>query len=164
VAGAQRRARLQAQAAMAALQSSQDRLRVATEFADVGLADLDLAAGRQHVSPIARMSGHLVEVAYNGRRGLEKARQLKPHVVLCDIGLPDLDGYAVARQLRRDASLSSALLVALTGYALPEDRRRALEAGFDRHLSKPPDPEAIAILLDEAPAPGPTGEETAPLH
>ncbi len=110
---------------------------------------------------ILRLSGHQAEVAYDGRRGLEIARALRPHVVLCDVGLPDLDGYAVARQLRREAALSSALLVALTGYALPEDRRRALEAGFDRHLSKPPDPEAIAALLDEAP--GPVDEEAAPL-
>jgi PAS domain S-box-containing protein len=90
------------------------------------------------------LSGHRVVVAYDGETGLAKARTFLPDVVVCDIGLPgQLDGYAVARALRRDARTASALLVALTGYAQPEDQRRALDAGFDVHLAKPPD---LAVL------------------
>ena len=59
-------------------------------------------------------------------------------MVLCDIGLPDVDGYEIARTLRADDALRSTRLVALSGYAQPEDKRRAREAGFDAHLSKPP--------------------------
>ncbi len=98
---------------------------------------------------ILELEGHRVAVAYDGPDGLEKARSFLPQVVLCDIGLPGLDGYGVARELRRDAALSSVFLVALTGYAQPEDQRRALEAGFDRHLAKPPDLEAIGRVLAE---------------
>jgi two-component system, chemotaxis family, CheB/CheR fusion protein len=82
------------------------------------------------------MSGHEVVVAHDGEEGLARARSLRPDVVLCDIGLPGLDGYEVARRIRADPS-PSPVLIALTGYALPEDQRRALEAGFDRHLAKP---------------------------
>ncbi|HET8541096.1 MAG TPA: MASE1 domain-containing protein [Anaeromyxobacter sp.] len=82
------------------------------------------------------LSGHEVFVAHDGQEGLARARSLRPEVVLCDIGLPGLDGYEVARRIRADPSLSP-LLVAVTGYALPEDQRKAREAGFDRHLAKP---------------------------
>jgi CheY-like chemotaxis protein len=70
-----------------------------------------------------------------------------PGVILCDVGLPDMDGYEVARMVRSDPVLSQVRLVALTGYAQPEDRRRALDAGFDDHLAKPPPPEELARVL-----------------
>ncbi len=89
------------------------------------------------------MRGHLVEVTHDGRRGIEKARAFRPDVVLCDIGLPEMDGYAVARAIRSDASVASTVLVALTGYALPDDQRRAAEAGFDAHVAKPASIEQI---------------------
>jgi CheY-like chemotaxis protein len=73
-----------------------------------------------------------VRIARDGRSGLELARELHPDVVLCDIGLPDMDGYEVARALRRDGALRATRLVAPSGYALPEDRQRAHDAGFDR--------------------------------
>ncbi len=81
--------------------------------------------------------GHEVRVAYDGPSGLETARVFRPECVLCDIGLPGMDGYEVARRLRADEDLRSAVLVALTGYALPEDQKRAAEAGFARHVAKP---------------------------
>ncbi|HEX9052839.1 MAG TPA: chemotaxis protein CheB [Anaeromyxobacter sp.] len=83
------------------------------------------------------LDGHEVFLAHDGPRGIERARELLPEVVLCDIGLPGMDGYAVAKALRGEPSLRDTLLVALTGYALPEDLRRAAEAGFDAHLTKP---------------------------
>jgi CheY-like chemotaxis protein len=83
------------------------------------------------------MAGHEVEVAYDGHEAVEKARAFRPDVALCDIGLPGMDGYAVARAISADPSLASTALVALTGSALPDDERRAAEAGFDAHLAKP---------------------------
>jgi CheY-like chemotaxis protein len=70
-----------------------------------------------------------------------------PEVVLCDIGLPGMDGYDVARTLRGDAAFKATHLVALSGYALPEDLQRASEAGFERHLAKPPSLEKLEELL-----------------
>jgi PAS domain S-box-containing protein len=98
------------------------------------------------------LSDHRVTVAYDGEAGVAKARELRPEVVLCDIGLPaGMDGYAVARSLRRDSRTTSAYLVALTGYAQPEDRHRALDAGFDTHLAKPLDLAELERLLAQAP-------------
>ncbi|HEY5284318.1 MAG TPA: hybrid sensor histidine kinase/response regulator, partial [Polyangia bacterium] len=94
---------------------------------------------------------HVVEVAYNGYEGLAKARQFQPEIVLCDIGLPGMDGFAVARAFRADETLKGAFLVALSGYALPEDLQRASEAGFAKHLAKPPSMEKIEDLLKNAP-------------
>jgi two-component system CheB/CheR fusion protein len=98
--------------------------------------------------------GHEVEVAYDGREGVEKARSFRPDVVLCDIGLPVLDGYAVARTIRSDPQLAPTYLVALSGYATPEDHRRALAAGFNRHLGKPAAAELIQEIVAETPVSG----------
>jgi len=71
--------------------------------------------------------------------------------VLCDIGLPDVDGYEVAQQIRADSTLKSAYLVALTGYGREEDRRRAAEAGFDYHVIKPVGKQQLDMLLADLP-------------
>jgi two-component system CheB/CheR fusion protein len=102
---------------------------------------------------------HDVEVVHDGRLGIERAREFRPDVVLCDIGLPGMDGYAVARALRADPAISTAFLVAVTGYASPEDARRAVGAGFDLHLGKPVPIEVLEEVLATAPAPG-----TAAMH
>jgi len=84
------------------------------------------------------LEGMEVTVALDGEAGLAAARRRPPDLVICDIGLPgDLDGYGVARAIRADLALRHTPLVALTGYAAPEDRARAREAGFDQHLGKP---------------------------
>jgi len=103
------------------------------------------------------MWNHEVEVAHDGREGVDKARAFQPDVVLCDIGLPGMDGYAVARALRSDPRLSSAFLVAVTGYASTEDARRAAGAGFDRHLGKPVPVEVLEEVLATAPLAPATG-------
>jgi CheY-like chemotaxis protein len=102
----------------------------------------------ESLAMLLELIGHEVEVAFDGAEGLAKARLLRPEVVLCDIGLPGMDGYAVARALRAAAETSSAFLIALTGYGQDDDRRRALEAGFDAHLVKPVDLEALRRLLE----------------
>jgi signal transduction histidine kinase len=82
--------------------------------------------------------GHVVESAHTGQAGLQLARTFLPELVLCDIGLSDgMNGYEVAKQLRQEPPISSAYLVALTGYGREEDQQRALSAGFDQHLTKP---------------------------
>ncbi|HEY3319847.1 MAG TPA: PAS domain S-box protein [Planctomycetota bacterium] len=92
--------------------------------------------------------GHEVELAHSGVEGVRKARDFQPDVVLCDIGLPgEMDGFAVAKALRQDSHLSSTYMIAMTGYGQEEDRRRTHEAGFDHHLTKPADPEALERLL-----------------
>jgi len=91
----------------------------------------------QTLAEILKVAGYRVRVALDGRSGIAAARQLEPGVVVCDIGLPDVDGYVVARTLRAEEALRSARLIALTGYAQPEDCARAREAGFDAHLAKP---------------------------
>ncbi|HEX4964325.1 MAG TPA: response regulator [Thermoanaerobaculia bacterium] len=99
---------------------------------------------------LLQLFGHEAEVAFDAASGLEKARSLRPDVVLCDIGLPGMDGYAVARALRAAPETRSAYLIALTGYGQDEDRRRAQEAGFDAHLTKPADIDALHRLLAAA--------------
>jgi CheY-like chemotaxis protein len=101
------------------------------------------------------LSGHEVETAADGIAALEKARGFCPDVVLCDLGLPGgLDGFAVAEEIRADPALGSPHLIALTGFGQAEDREQARAAGFDRHLTKPADPDALRRLLDELPARG----------
>jgi CheY-like chemotaxis protein len=95
-------------------------------------------------------SGHEVAVAYSGHDGVQAAEQYRPDVVLCDIGLPGLDGYSVAGELRRHPATAKARLIAVTGYGQEEDRRRARQAGFDHHLTKPVDPDALLELLARA--------------
>jgi two-component system CheB/CheR fusion protein len=100
------------------------------------------------------LGGHTVAVAYNGPEGLARAREFKPEVVFCDIGLPGMDGFEVARAFRADETLKNIVLVALSGYALPEDLQRAAEAGFQHHLVKPPNLEKLEQLLAKLPTAG----------
>ena len=97
---------------------------------------------------LLRLRTHEVEVVHDGPAALEAAASFRPEVVLLDIGLPGLDGYQVASELRQRPQTVKALLVALTGYGQEEDQRRAREVGFDHHLTKPVDPQAIYDLLD----------------
>ena len=91
--------------------------------------------------------GHEVVVAYDAAAALREAAGFKPDVGLLDIGMAGMDGYELARRLRGDRQLRRLFLVAITGWGQEEDRRRALSAGFDAHLTKPADPDAIAALL-----------------
>jgi ADP-ribose pyrophosphatase len=93
-------------------------------------------------------------VAHNGPAGIEAARAAPPDIVFCDIGLPGLDGYGVARCLRAEAWGPRVVLVAVTGYGREEDRRQAEAAGFDMHFVKPADPAAITRLFKDLSLPG----------
>ena len=98
---------------------------------------------------LLELSGHEVFVAENGFLGLEILKTARPDIALVDIGLPGMDGYEVARRFRAESDGDRVFLVALTGYGSSADRDRSRQAGFDLHLLKPVDPEALKSLLDE---------------
>ncbi|MGC4000272.1 MAG: PAS domain-containing protein [Anaeromyxobacter sp.] len=100
----------------------------------------------QSLAQVLEILGYEAEIAPDGPAALQKARAHAPDVVLCDIGLPGMSGYEVARALR-GGEAPGATLVAISGYALPEDRRAAAEAGFDQHLAKPARLEELERLL-----------------
>lgn len=96
---------------------------------------------------LLELDGHEVRIVRSGPDALQAAKDFLPEVVLCDIGLPGMDGYEVARALRRQSGNGKPLLVALTGYAAGADQERTAQAGFDHHLPKPPDLERLYQLL-----------------
>ncbi|HXG04329.1 MAG TPA: response regulator [Candidatus Binatia bacterium] len=106
----------------------------------------DNADARTTLQMLLELEGHRVRAAETGAEALQRATP-PLDVALIDIGLPDVDGYDVARRIRATPHGKSAYLIALTGYGQAEDRRRAEEAGFDTHLVKPVDPEALVSLL-----------------
>jgi two-component system, sensor histidine kinase len=106
---------------------------------------------RDSMREILEMWGHAAECAADGIEGLAKTLLFRPEAALVDLGLPRLDGFEFARQIRRQEGGAELFLVALSGYAQPADREAARDAGFDRHLVKPPDlSELERLLADEA--------------
>src|SRR5579883_2025757 len=101
----------------------------------------------QTLSMLMEISGHVVQLCYDGLSALKECETFLPEVVLLDIGLPGLDGLEVARRLRAMNLSPRPMLVALTGYGQAEDVRRSREAGFDHHLVKPADPQTLTALL-----------------
>lgn len=99
------------------------------------------------MADVLELMGHEAKATYDGTRAIEVAASFRPHAVLLDIGMPRLDGYAVAARLRAQPETHSTVLIALTGWGRGADRRRATEAGFDHHLTKPVDPAALQKLL-----------------
>jgi PAS domain S-box-containing protein len=100
-----------------------------------------------------RIMGGEIRAAYDGVEAVETAEAYRPDVVLLDIGLPRLSGYEVARRIRAQPWGKAVVLIALTGWGQDEDKRRSREAGFDHHLVKPVDPDALMRLLAEPPLP-----------
>ncbi len=99
------------------------------------------------LSALLQLRGHQVSVALSGSQALELLRSRGADIVLCDLGLPGMSGYDVARAVRADGGLRHLKLVALTGYGQPEDRKRSAEAGFDAHLVKPVELQALDGML-----------------
>ncbi len=116
----------------------------------------DNADAAETLLEVLKLWGHDALLARSGPEGLRRAKELSPEVVICDLGLPGMDGFTVARGLRAEPALTQAVLVALSGYALPADVQRAIEAGFDHHFAKPPDLGRLATLLAQLPAPPPS--------
>jgi PAS domain S-box-containing protein len=96
---------------------------------------------------LLRLQGHEVRVVHDGAAAMTVAPSYRPDVVFLDLGMPGMDGYEVARRLRKTPGLEKTVLAALTGWGQQEDRRRTAEAGFDHHLVKPPEPKAVEGLL-----------------
>lgn len=93
--------------------------------------------------------GHQCRCAISGEHALDEARAFVPDIVILDIGLPDLNGYEVARTLRQRHG-GAVYLAALTGWGQPEDRRRAIDAGFDQHIVKPATAQVLCELISAA--------------
>jgi CheY-like chemotaxis protein len=98
------------------------------------------------LAELVRLLGHDVDVAFDGLSAIAQARRTPPEVVLCDIGLPGMSGYDVAKALR--ATANGVRIIALSGYAQPGDVQKAAAAGFDGHVAKPADPDQLRQLLE----------------
>jgi CheY-like chemotaxis protein len=110
----------------------------------------DNVDGAESLTMLLAFAGHEVATAHSGSEAVEAAGAFGPEVVLCDIELPGFDGYEVARRLRAGPRTSGATLVARTGWGSADDKRKSREAGFDLHLTKPVEAEALADALARA--------------
>jgi CheY-like chemotaxis protein len=142
--------RLPAAAAASADAPPAEGPRVARAPARRVLVVDDNADSAAMMAAVLELHGHEVRVACDGHQAVEAAAEFVPEVALLDIGLPGLNGYEVAQRIRTDPRTCSAHLIAVTGWGHEEDRQRALESGFDAHLTKPADPEHIVELVGRA--------------
>jgi two-component system cell cycle response regulator DivK len=92
--------------------------------------------------------GHEVDIAQNGEEGVKRAREGRPDIVLCDLRMPYLDGYGLLERVRADPALDELVVIAVTAYSMPDDRRRVTEAGFDGYLTKPITPETVVDQVE----------------
>jgi CheY-like chemotaxis protein len=109
--------------------------------------------------------GFVCEEAFDGEAGVRAARERRPDLVICDLQLPDIDGFEVLRQLRVDVGLSGVPIVAVTAYAMVGDRDRILAAGFDGYIAKPLDPQRFVAQLAgflNIPVPAPVRGDAKP--
>ena len=109
--------------------------------------NIDTARG---MARLLKLIGHTIATAHSGPEAIEAARQHRPDFVLLDIGLPGMTGYEVAARLRQEESCQGAVIIAVSGYGQDEDRRRSKESGFDHHLIKPLDHDALLALLENS--------------
>ena len=103
--------------------------------------------GADIMALLLQQYGYEVSVAHSGPEALAAAAQSKPEIAILDIGMPGMSGYAVAQRIRAESWGKNMLLIALTGWGQEEDKRKAFEAGFDHHLIKPIDPDALEALM-----------------
>jgi CheY-like chemotaxis protein len=109
--------------------------------------------GAEMLAEMLKVWGHEVYIAHDGADGFNSALRFYPDVALLDIGLPEMDGYEVARRIRQNPALDGVLLIAVTGFGQETDRQRSEEAGFDHHFTKPLDIEALHRLIGPSSAP-----------
>ena len=107
--------------------------------------------GAESLAVLLQLGGHETHTAHDGQQAIEDAERLRPDIVLLDIGLPRLNGYEVCRRIREQPWGKELSMVAVTGWGQQEDRRRSQEAGFDTHIVKPVEPEALMDLLASLP-------------
>ena len=99
---------------------------------------------------VVTLAGHEVGVAFNGKDAIAAALRTLPHAVMLDLGLPDIDSYAVAREIRSHEALRGVVIVATTGSNRAEDIEKARNAGIDEHMTKPLDLDRLLAIIDEA--------------
>jgi two-component system CheB/CheR fusion protein len=116
-------------------------LRVLVVDDNVDLVDM--------LAMVVEAAGHDARKAFDGRSAVSAALEYQPHVILLDVGMPGMNGFEVATELRRHPHMARTRIVALTGWGQAEDRRRTAQAGFDDHLTKPTDPQQIELILRE---------------
>jgi CheY-like chemotaxis protein len=107
----------------------------------------DNADSAESLALLLRVEGHLVETAHDGNTAIELAERFQPDAILLDLGMPGMNGYEVCEYIRQRPWGHSILMVAQTGWGQAQDRARTLDAGFDTHLTKPIDPEAVQEML-----------------
>lgn len=117
----------------------------------------DLLASAETMKVLLESEGYVVDIATDGMSALDKAREFLPEVVILDIGLPGMSGFEVAQQMRKMPETREALLIALTGYGEAESRMRSKKAGFDHHVVKPADIDALLGLISQAGRSGRSG-------
>lgn len=125
-----------------------DRRRTMSKPRRVLLVDDNIDAA-ESLAQLLELSGHEVRTAGDGSNAMKLAQEFLPEVVFCDLGLPGMSGYDVARELRSLPAGRDIVLAALTGYGQPSDREKTARAGFDAHLVKPVDPSVIESFLDD---------------
>jgi CheY-like chemotaxis protein len=108
----------------------------------------DNAVNRELLRELLEARGYAVDEAYDGQAALQMIEQTRPDILLLDIGMPVLDGFAVVRRIRENPRLATLPVLAVTAYAMQGDRERVLNSGFDGYLSKPVNPTALAEELD----------------
>jgi CheY-like chemotaxis protein len=113
----------------------------------------DNADAANSLAQVLALDGHVTEPVYSAQEALSRASSFAPEVVLLDLGLPEMDGYEVARRLRERPEFAAVRIIALTGYGQSENVRRSWQAGFDDHLTKPVDLAALERVLAELPSP-----------
>jgi two-component system CheB/CheR fusion protein len=113
----------------------------------------DSQDGADSLAMVLQTMGADPRVAYDGPTGLQTIRDFRPALVFLDLGMPGMDGYEVAEQIRADPALDGVRLIALTGFGAEEERRRSRAAGFEDHCVKPVDPARLRVLLATKPRP-----------
>jgi CheY-like chemotaxis protein len=149
--GSQFTIRLPALAAQPVPASQEDRLATPSAASRRVLVVDDNVDAANSIATVLQLFGHNVHCVYDGPSALSAADEFRPEIIVLDIGLPGMDGYEVARRLRDRAAFQGTPIVAVTGYGQDEDRARSREAGFNEHLAKPVDPEALHKLIVAAP-------------
>ena len=132
-----------------AAKESEPRVAATTHGRRVLVVD-DNRDSADTTAAILRLLGSEVEAAYSGNDALEIAKYFHPHVVLLDIAMPDMDGFKTLQRMRTTAGLIDVFAIAMTGYGTEEDKRRTIAAGFDAHLTKPVELDALIALLNDA--------------
>jgi len=103
--------------------------------------------GADSLAAMLKLMGNDTRTAYDGQEGVDAAGEFRPDVIVLDIGLPKLNGYEACRRIREQPGGKGVVLIAITGWGQDEDRRRSRVAGFDHHMVKPVDPQALMNLL-----------------